>query len=70
MKSAAEWIEHYKKFWEQQFDALAAYLEEQNEKEKEQWQAPQQFRKEPSKSGACSRRRVKKSSPRGPNAGT
>ena len=70
MKSAAEWIEHYKKFWDQQFDALAAYLEEQNEKEKEQWQAPQQVRKQPSKSGACSPRRGKKSTPRGPNAGT
>jgi DNA-binding transcriptional ArsR family regulator len=70
MKSAAKWIEHYKQFWEQQFDALAAYLEKQNEKEKEQWQAPQQVPKEPSRSGGCSRRRAKRSTPRGPNAGT
>jgi DNA-binding transcriptional ArsR family regulator len=68
MKSAAEWIEHYKQFWEDQFDSLAAYLEKQNEKEKEQWQAQSPAPKARSKSGACSPRRGKKSSPRGPNA--
>ncbi len=28
LKSAAEWIEHYRQFWEQSFDRLEAYLEE------------------------------------------
>jgi DNA-binding transcriptional ArsR family regulator len=28
MKDAAEWIERYRQFWEQQFDALAHFLEE------------------------------------------
>jgi len=47
MKSAAEWIEYYKRFWEEQFDSLAAYLEEENEKEKREWQAHQQAPKTP-----------------------
>ena len=28
MKNAAKWIERYRRFWEQQLDALARYLEE------------------------------------------
>lgn len=28
MKQAAEWLETYQKFWEDHFDALAQYLEE------------------------------------------
>jgi len=28
MQSAAEWIEHYRAFWEDQFDALAKHLAE------------------------------------------
>ena len=31
MKNAAEWIEHYRRFWEQQFDALARFLKEKEE---------------------------------------
>ncbi len=27
MKEAAEWIAHYRQFWEQQFDALDKYLQ-------------------------------------------
>ena len=27
MSDAIEWIEHYRRFWERQFDALAKYLE-------------------------------------------
>ncbi len=30
MKNAAQWIERYRRFWEQQLDALARYLEETN----------------------------------------
>lgn len=28
LKSAAEWIDHYRRFWEQSFDRLEAYLAE------------------------------------------
>jgi DNA-binding transcriptional ArsR family regulator len=38
LKEAAEWIAHYKKFWEESFDRLEEYLhelQEQQEKEKE-----------------------------------
>jgi len=29
LREASEWIEHYEKFWESQFDQLAHYLENQ-----------------------------------------
>ncbi|QVL30435.1 helix-turn-helix transcriptional regulator [Telmatocola sphagniphila] len=33
LKSAAEWIEHYHRFWEESFDRLDAYLKDlQNQK--------------------------------------
>jgi len=28
MKDAAEWINRYRRFWEEQFDALARFLDE------------------------------------------
>ena len=34
MKDAVKWIERYRRFWEQQFDALAEYLYEHKAKEK------------------------------------
>lgn len=37
LKDAAEWIEHYRKFWEESFDRLEEYLKDlqtQQEKEK------------------------------------
>jgi DNA-binding transcriptional ArsR family regulator len=37
MKSAAEWIEHYRRFWEAQLDSLAKYLEESPDEEQESW---------------------------------
>ncbi|HZI21881.1 MAG TPA: metalloregulator ArsR/SmtB family transcription factor, partial [Gemmatimonadales bacterium] len=37
MKDAARWIERYRRFWEAQFDALAAYLAEPNEQETPAW---------------------------------
>jgi len=71
MKNAAAWIEQYRAFWEVQFDALAKYLETNVSKEKQSWQAHSKV-KQPtvshSKSAGRSRRRAKKSSPRGPNA--
>jgi DNA-binding transcriptional ArsR family regulator len=34
LKDAAEWIEHYRQFWEQSFDRLDEYLRELQIKEK------------------------------------
>jgi DNA-binding transcriptional ArsR family regulator len=34
LKDAAEWIEHYRRFWEQSFDRLGEYLHELRRKEK------------------------------------
>jgi DNA-binding transcriptional ArsR family regulator len=67
MKNASEWIEHYRQFWEQQFDALARYLSESENVENQQWQTLPPTPERRSKSGASSRRRAKKSSPRGRN---
>lgn len=35
MREAADWIEEYRRFWEDQFDSLAEYLEKSKQKEKE-----------------------------------
>src|SRR5438128_11839851 len=35
LKDAADWLEHYRRFWEQSFDRLADYLGELQTKEKE-----------------------------------
>ena len=34
MRSASEWIAQYRRFWENQFDALSAYLEKTQEQER------------------------------------
>jgi DNA-binding transcriptional ArsR family regulator len=34
MRDAAEWVEEYRQFWESQLDALARFLEQDEEKEK------------------------------------
>lgn len=78
MKDAARWIEHYRAFWENQFDALAKFLEATNateeKQEKNKWpeqhrhkETPKAKQDSPSRSAERSRRRAKKSSPRGPN---
>ena len=36
LKEAGNWITHYKKFWEQQFDALEKYLGESKGKENDE----------------------------------
>ena len=33
MREAADWIDHYRRFWEDQFHALAAYLEKTKQRE-------------------------------------
>ena len=35
LKEAADWIEHYRQFWEESFDRLGDYLREIQTKEKE-----------------------------------
>jgi DNA-binding transcriptional ArsR family regulator len=65
MKNVAEWIERYRLFWEQQFDALARYLEESQREENAKWPAQSQALSRGSKSGECSRRHDRKSSKRG-----
>lgn len=34
LKEVADWVEHYREFWEQSFDRLDAYLQELQTKEK------------------------------------
>ena len=34
LKNAADWIEHYRRYWEQSFDQLDAYLRDVQSKEK------------------------------------
>jgi DNA-binding transcriptional ArsR family regulator len=34
LKDAADWLEHYRRFWEESFDRLESYLSELQEKEK------------------------------------
>lgn len=34
MQTANEWLEHYRKFWEQSLDRLGNYLQEMRKKEK------------------------------------
>ena len=35
MKDAAAWLEHYRRFWEEQFDALDTYLQTTSEEEQD-----------------------------------
>jgi DNA-binding transcriptional ArsR family regulator len=35
MKDAAEWLGHYRQFWDDQFDSLAAYLDTSAEKKQD-----------------------------------
>jgi DNA-binding transcriptional ArsR family regulator len=68
MKDAAEWIEHYRKFWEHQFDNLARYLEESEGKGEARWQRHKKAPTQLLKSAGRSRRRALKSSRHGQRA--
>jgi DNA-binding transcriptional ArsR family regulator len=68
MKDAAEWIEPYRQFWEEQFDALARFLAQSQRKGKETCQLHNKARKRGFKSGGYSRRRVPQSLKPGPSA--
>jgi DNA-binding transcriptional ArsR family regulator len=61
MKDAAEWIERYRQFWEQQFDALARFLAESQRKGEKTCQPHHRAPKRGFKSGGSSR-------PRGPKS--
>lgn len=54
LRTAAEWIEFYQKFWEDQFDALEQFMEDM-QKEDPTWR-PQSAQPE-SRSGAATRKR-------------
>jgi DNA-binding transcriptional ArsR family regulator len=56
MREANEWLERYQKFWNERFDRLAAFLEN------DPWPPPSN---RASPSSAVSTRRRKKSTPRG-----
>jgi DNA-binding transcriptional ArsR family regulator len=68
MKDAAEWIERYRQFWEEQFDALARFLEESQRKEERPWLRHNRAPKCGSKSGASSRRQGRRFTGRGSSA--
>jgi DNA-binding transcriptional ArsR family regulator len=36
MKEAVDWLEHYRRFWEESFDRLEVYLQELQEKQKKE----------------------------------
>ena len=65
LKTAAEWIAYYQRFWEDQFDALEEFIEEMK-KEDSSWQ-PQAAKQKPSSSREPSLRPAKKSSKHGPS---
>jgi DNA-binding transcriptional ArsR family regulator len=58
MREAMEWLERYQAFWEERLDALARYLE----KEEQPW--PQSRKNRPSRSSASSRPPRKRSGAR------
>jgi DNA-binding transcriptional ArsR family regulator len=60
LKTAADWIERHRVFWEQQFDALSDYLNESMEKEKRSWQRNPRALRLHSRSEGRLRRRGKK----------
>src|SRR5208282_141859 len=67
MKGAAEWIEHYRQFWEQQFDALARFLAQSQRNGEETCPRHKRAPKRGSRSGGYSRRRARPSSKPGQN---
>lgn len=65
MKDAAEWIQFYRRFWEDQFESLAEFIEEMK-KEDVSWR-PRVSHPKSSKSAGRFPRRKRKSSRRGRN---
>jgi DNA-binding transcriptional ArsR family regulator len=52
MREAADWIEFYRRFWEQQLDALERFLKDHQGEEKQTWPRHSKPPKRSSKSGA------------------
>lgn len=50
MHEAADWIDFYRRFWDQQFDALEQFLQDTQRKEKQSWPPHRKHRKRSSKS--------------------
>jgi DNA-binding transcriptional ArsR family regulator len=67
LASAAEWIAHYRRFWDEQLGALDRFLTESATKEKSAWKKNRQLSIRRSKSPGHSPPRGKKSSRRGRN---
>jgi DNA-binding transcriptional ArsR family regulator len=64
MRTAAGWIAHYEKFWEEKLEALKRYLEQPLEEDKP-WPKPEKRPRKPSGSRARSARRATGSTARG-----
>jgi DNA-binding transcriptional ArsR family regulator len=45
MKTAADWIEHYRRFWDAQLDSLAKFLEQPPAKENKSWPKRKKLRR-------------------------
>jgi len=70
LRSAAEWMEFYQQFWDEQLDSLAEYLEntaDTADDKGDSWPHKQQAHQPPSASRGRSRRRWSASSTRGPS---
>ncbi|HEX9143559.1 MAG TPA: metalloregulator ArsR/SmtB family transcription factor [Candidatus Binatia bacterium] len=67
LKSAADWIAHYRDFWDKQLGALASFLNESMKKEKPTWQRNRPAPTPRYKSEGHSPRHGRKSSQRGRN---
>jgi len=62
LQGAADWIDFYRKFWEEQLHSLARYFEELNQEKETPCTPPQPPAPRSSKSAARSRRRRNRSS--------
>jgi len=60
LESANEWLDRYRRFWDERLEALARYLEESNEEET--WPRPKPLHRQRSASRARTRRPARKSS--------
>jgi DNA-binding transcriptional ArsR family regulator len=47
LKTAAEWVEHYRRFWDESFDRLDEYLKELQAEERRSQESRQGLRQEP-----------------------
>ncbi len=50
MREASDWIDFYRRFWDQQFDALEKFLQDTKGEEKDKWPQHRKHQKRSSKS--------------------